>query len=738
MKAKTDIKLNKDAERTSAAMVLFDTEDDPSDDLRCAIEIFPAKRNIKKLDLTLNSDFLDERSGFICTRPDYKIDPSPEEIERCYDAKNDTCIVNSLLIDRPEYGSIFFDSPLDVKGLNLDEIVFIRRKEVVVYPDDENKPPLGHGLNRPAIITLHQVWPLDKSTNQVIRDVDRLNLMKYTEKIKSITAEKDASFIEYRPQTGTWVFGVKHFSKYGITDDDDVEFVPIQQHTQSHDSTISSQGIVDNSIISDKSIAMSALFDEIEDPIENQMVEKFMPKPSQLPTHNAKRLALHLREPVSTPNRTPQATIPTFPSVIYPTVMSSVPKQPQTRQLKMIPDTYAARNRLSRDIMSVSVARSPKVCFFNGSRKFCIIQGDKVVVNELKLVPSLEGSLEERTRDRLEKFLDCHSVITPVNMNPTLAPYIETNDYIPDASSHGLLHALYGNLSSTTPYAKQDERLTRVIDWLASTNRELPAPEGFYPKIIYHMSCDRYDLASALAIDNNHPRLALLVATLNLNKEFMQEQLISWRLSSADQYIDPEQLKIYILLAGLIEWKLSNDETVYCLRGLKWTQQMCLMILHGTTAFDAKPDEYGFLLLPSYINQLDGDTDDVDYHILARHNPCEILSAAETLIDEWFLLESLKSFHVMNTDDECMNSDVIHCNLASQLAAIDLRWACFVALHIMDNAIRNQVLIRCLEQNQSQLTQEKNGSRPIESWLIEKLNVPQEFIVSSRSIASVI
>lgn len=46
------------------------------------------------------------------------------------------------------YGSIFFPGEVNVAALNLDEVVHFRRKEVIVYPDDKNKPLEGEGLNR--------------------------------------------------------------------------------------------------------------------------------------------------------------------------------------------------------------------------------------------------------------------------------------------------------------------------------------------------------------------------------------------------------------------------------------------------------------------------------------------------------------------------------------------------------------------------------------------------------------
>ena len=41
-----------------------------------------------------------------------------------------------------------YKGKIDISGIDFDEVVEIRRKEVTVYPDDSRKPPLGEGLNR--------------------------------------------------------------------------------------------------------------------------------------------------------------------------------------------------------------------------------------------------------------------------------------------------------------------------------------------------------------------------------------------------------------------------------------------------------------------------------------------------------------------------------------------------------------------------------------------------------------
>lgn len=106
-------------------------------------------------------------------------------------------------------------------------LVVFRHKEVTVYPDDSKKPPEGVGLNRRAEITLDRVWPVDKSTGEYITDPERLAAMRYEERLARAAHRLQAKFIEYRPDTGSWVFRVNHFSKYGLEDSDEETDLPV-------------------------------------------------------------------------------------------------------------------------------------------------------------------------------------------------------------------------------------------------------------------------------------------------------------------------------------------------------------------------------------------------------------------------------------------------------------------------------------------------------------------------------
>lgn len=160
----------------------------------------------------------------ILRRLGYYTIPKMDQLAELVDSEG-RCIVENFTVGRLNYGNLFFPDSMDVAGLNLDEIVHFRHKEVVVYPDDNEKPPVGEGLNRKAQVTLDRVWPVDKTTRLPITDPVRIEAMDYEGKLRRASAKHNTKFVEYRPQTGSWVFKVEHFSKYGLSDSDEEDAV---------------------------------------------------------------------------------------------------------------------------------------------------------------------------------------------------------------------------------------------------------------------------------------------------------------------------------------------------------------------------------------------------------------------------------------------------------------------------------------------------------------------------------
>jgi len=158
--------------------------------------------------------------GVVLRRAGYYTIPTLTEIQPDGDG---SCMVEGFTVGREGYGNIHYPGVTNLAGLNLDEIVFFRHKEVIVYPDDNNKPPLGEALNKKAQITLDKVWPTDKQDGSIIKSPERLRAMNYEEKLIRASSRLDARFIEYRPETGSWVFKVDHFSKYGLDESDEEE-----------------------------------------------------------------------------------------------------------------------------------------------------------------------------------------------------------------------------------------------------------------------------------------------------------------------------------------------------------------------------------------------------------------------------------------------------------------------------------------------------------------------------------
>lgn len=157
------------------------------------------------------------------TRKGYYTIPSLTELKHLF-KQGGPCIIDGFTIGHEEYGNVCFMQPIDASELNeldLDSLVEISFKQVVIYPDDENKPPVGTELNRPAKVTLLKVWPMDRSCGEPIRDVDKLKSLNYEARVIAACKRMNVDFVHYIPETGDWCFKVKHFSKYGLLESEE-------------------------------------------------------------------------------------------------------------------------------------------------------------------------------------------------------------------------------------------------------------------------------------------------------------------------------------------------------------------------------------------------------------------------------------------------------------------------------------------------------------------------------------
>ena len=157
---------------------------------------------------------------------DYWCSPTVEQLKKL--SKKQLANVSNFVIGRKNIGSISFEYDVDLTAFSEDfndlfgkTVIFNENKTVEVYPDPDNKPQVGYGLNVPAVIMLQNVYPIDKKTKKPITDNSKIAEVQYF--IKRLRNMKEMEFISYNPFGGVWTFKVKHFSVWGIVNEEDIE-----------------------------------------------------------------------------------------------------------------------------------------------------------------------------------------------------------------------------------------------------------------------------------------------------------------------------------------------------------------------------------------------------------------------------------------------------------------------------------------------------------------------------------
>lgn len=142
-----------------------------------------------------------------CSDPEYYMIPSLEELSEM--SSEDLSHVEELTVGKRGMGEILWLEPVDVRGLDIEQVVQIKNREVSVYPLDEDVPPVGEGLNKPARVKLFGIYKYDKRTKEPLTDAT--TAAKMVNKLKAHCVKEGLKFLGYDVKTGTWTFQSNSF-----------------------------------------------------------------------------------------------------------------------------------------------------------------------------------------------------------------------------------------------------------------------------------------------------------------------------------------------------------------------------------------------------------------------------------------------------------------------------------------------------------------------------------------------
>lgn len=137
------------------------------------------------------------------------IETRPPLAELAELSSNELRSVKDFAVIRQGLGEVVWAGETDVTGLDIDNTVDIRFREIRVYPEGTECPPVGEGLNKRAVVHLHGIWKKDRVTRGIMKDaVAAANMV---ERLKVHCEKGGLRFIGYDVKAGTWSFEADHF-----------------------------------------------------------------------------------------------------------------------------------------------------------------------------------------------------------------------------------------------------------------------------------------------------------------------------------------------------------------------------------------------------------------------------------------------------------------------------------------------------------------------------------------------
>ena len=122
--------------------------------------------------------------------------------------------VADFRVCRPGFGALHWPGKTDVSDVvaKLKEVVRLEHQKVRIYEgvDGVPMPPAGMGLNKPCRYTMHNVWPRDNASDDVMRDARSVATLRA--KLMRQADAMQAKMLNYDHQKGEWTIEVAYFA----------------------------------------------------------------------------------------------------------------------------------------------------------------------------------------------------------------------------------------------------------------------------------------------------------------------------------------------------------------------------------------------------------------------------------------------------------------------------------------------------------------------------------------------
>ncbi|OCT96291.1 hypothetical protein XELAEV_18013967mg [Xenopus laevis] len=566
----------------------------------------------------------------------------------------------------------------------------------------------------------------------MITSPERLNEMNYKAKLENASRKQGAQFVDYRPESGSWVFKVNHFSKYGLQDSDEEDDQlnnaeakklktapvppqgkqpPLQQATLAGKVTPPPQ-----SPAVDQLDRVLELDSDMADITQDQDLDSVAEEQDLIEEQEMLSASSHI---ASSLGINPHALQEEDGEMInrFSNFPSSLDPYPDVRSPRLFPSSQSKRTSsmglLQSKFASPSMSRISETA--QGSHSPRILPAANLVapwsvpapLAPTFVIPSPAPETHLRTvgTRRQQELVPLEKSVTHGRgtLLIDMGLFMGRSFRVGWGPNWTLVHN--GDKLSERLNAEEDRNMD-TIDY------------GFLPKP-----------TSAKSINVCDHRLSLLLSQMVGSqevRELITLQLVDWNKLQVDHYIQEERLRVFCLLSGTPVWRSSDNKSINVCSQLDWKRTLAVHLWYmlPPTATIAQAlrmyerafqeheegEPYACYPLPPYLEdcgislwdepsaKFSSLQRDVCVHLLKlyserQYDLCQLLDPSSVTPDPldyrlswhmWMVLQALNYTHLSEH-----RQGTLHASYAAQLENVGLwEWAIFVMLHIPHPHVR--------------------------------------------------